>query len=755
MMLLSFMQFKLRFKIVLYVSIFFVGILIFLFVSQRKAQAGTKCILPGSAGCSTYSYEGLVRWPGDCRPGSQRAVRVNIGRQYGSVCHDCSDGSCKIGGRSGRSPTKHVSTFYRDGSFNSGEGWAFVGVWIAGADYEGNMYYWLYRGWAGNGISDPQQGGGKIAGVTTSGNGKSCPGGDYGVNFSRQKCGGSGSTCFLKSEEKSKCGGSWFYRNPWDGYGHICEYFNDPMSSCNAAGTVCGLSRNKWQRSIWDAQSLIVGSVWHGLDVNTYGVWFSGGHRKRWYAIQGTAYELYCQIPNQGPSVSSNLPCYDSPSTQITADYTDDQGWSDLDRVGIKVSGNNYNSQLCGTPSGGTIVPQADCSGKIGNISVQSMNVINDNKTLRVIYNVGGIPDATSQLEVRLYARDKGGEIVNWQLMGNMYMNPDVVQTGWDKDPLIAGDTANFTWRVNNASSCTVALSGQCWGPGGCTNCGVTCGSGDLRSLQATMGTTVPATCRATLNASNSGCTDQGAATADIISPSWLMTEYGDTFASQGYDDMEIWETQGPLSGVYPPPNYFSRYIISSGNATLTANNESRKSYKLSSYDDQNVEKRLFYSFLEGLVNTSITPLNPSSGWSDTGDGVYEYIGASETLNIAGGICNKKAVIFVEGNLNLIPPFSIVGNDHGCLFIVGGDITINGVGDVAGFFVTNRNFTTAGNGTLIIKGGVITNIGSFDCEGGGNPGEIIDYDPRYLYILKEYLGEDYPYKIREWKYSAM
>lgn len=249
----------------------------------------------------------------------------------------------------------------------------------------------------------------------------------------------------------------------------------------------------------------------------------------------------------------------------------------------------------------------------------------------------------------------------------------------------------------------------------------------------------------------------------------WLMTENGDTFAQGGHCDMKIGDTSGYLAGVYPPQNYFSRYIISAGNSTLTSpvSDASRENYKLTSYTDQNSYKvaNTVYNDLRQLVQKNTT-INTASSWSNVGDGVYEYAGAASNLNIVGGACARRAVIFVEGNLTITPPFLIspAGSSNGCLFVVGGNVTINGgavgvnnVDYIEAFFVSGGNFRTVsdGNDTIRIKGGVIARTVTFERSGAdNNPGEIIDYDPRYLDILRPYLGEDYPFRVREWKYSA-
>jgi hypothetical protein len=260
---------------------------------------------------------------------------------------------------------------------------------------------------------------------------------------------------------------------------------------------------------------------------------------------------------------------------------------------------------------------------------------------------------------------------------------------------------------------------------------------------------------------------------------SWLMTEYGDSFAKDGYSDIQMGATSntsnGNLNTLYPPEgatNPFSRYIISSKNTTLTSD-PSRRDYELvssSGYDDQNMKKFSptfsVYNFLMDIVDAPINEIS-ANDWSQLQHGVNIYKAGGEydgSLTIpAGATCNHQAVVFVEGNLTLDASFKINDSDpviNGCLFVVKGNTIVSsggagGINFMDGFFVTDGTFTTECGGTLVIKGGVLTGTASFGCPGdGSNPGEIIDYDARYLDILRAYLGADYPYRIREWKYST-
>lgn len=250
----------------------------------------------------------------------------------------------------------------------------------------------------------------------------------------------------------------------------------------------------------------------------------------------------------------------------------------------------------------------------------------------------------------------------------------------------------------------------------------------------------------------------------------WLMTSWGDTFASGGYaletqevTDMDKVPSILDYSG--SSKEYFSNYIRSweSGNNFIGSDK-----WTLGGYTDSNVGR--WYSSQPNSVYDLFKELASKNGYGSYEgswyeDGVHIY----ENLTIDSGDCDGHSLTFVSGDLEINSPIRITNPDadlkvHGCVFIVVGDIIVGDLGDatmpeydeINGYFITGSQFKTESDGSdgVLIKGGVIEWQESFqrNVEDGGRPSEGIYYDPRYFEIMREYLGQDYSYSVRETGY---
>lgn len=173
------------------------------------------------------------------------------------------------------------------------------------------------------------------------------------------------------------------------------------------------------------------------------------------------------------------------------------------------------------------------------------------------------------------------------------------------------------------------------------------------------------------------------------------------------------------------------------------------------------------------LNHNSTAQIHPSGDLSKVA--VHTYSG---TLHFDINECNTKSIFLVDGNLTVNPDFVNSGFDNGCMFIVSGTTTIlegNNLGSsdsppntnydqVHGYFVTHTfavGSDPARDG-LFIKGGVVET--AENASGTENmdlnrtlgtprnrysPSEVIEYDPRYLYIYGDLLSYIYGYNIRE------
>ncbi|MBU0975958.1 MAG: hypothetical protein ABIE03_03225 [Patescibacteria group bacterium] len=229
----------------------------------------------------------------------------------------------------------------------------------------------------------------------------------------------------------------------------------------------------------------------------------------------------------------------------------------------------------------------------------------------------------------------------------------------------------------------------------------------------------------------------------------WMMTAYGDTFVSGGYN-LELQQvTSYNVIPLGDPTAYFSTYIISSGNDTWPAPNGQRsyRSYILGNYADQNTKKiggapGNIYDYLWNVVleNGSIP----------------DNTGTSPVDN-----CSGQHVYFINGPLTFggRSEYGGTGN-NACVYVVKGNVTVNpDVTQINAFILTDGEFKTLTNpakNKLRVNGGVISYTAGFGrdlADNGTDPAEIIIYDAKYLMLLRDWLGEGYPFRVREYKYG--
>jgi len=171
---------------------------------------------------------------------------------------------------------------------------------------------------------------------------------------------------------------------------------------------------------------------------------------------------------------------------------------------------------------------------------------------------------------------------------------------------------------------------------------------------------------------------------------------------------------------------------------------------------------------VSNITNNRMSEILPSGNLNE----VVVYLSGDLTIDV--NICDTKSIFLVSGNLSIQPNLVNEGFENGCMFIVQGTTTIlpgDGLGSadpdktvydqVHGYFVTGLFSTVAdpsGDG-LYIKGGVVEtdktagnmslnrNLGNIRSQ--YSPSEIIEYDPRYLYIYGDLMSYVFGYNIRE------
>lgn len=288
----------------------------------------------------------------------------------------------------------------------------------------------------------------------------------------------------------------------------------------------------------------------------------------------------------------------------------------------------------------------------------------------------------------------------------------------------------------------------------------------------------------------NSSC--QFTATADP----WLATSEGNIYATQGYAGFII-ENAATLSPPITAAAYgydynkvvnLAEFLVGSGDASLPGTSFiSENNFRALNYTDNSLTayrsyggQTNWYDFLRQIVvrnrgsnpsviNTaSITSANINTALGATANALYvgERTGdltIGQEASSGSVVCNIKGVIFVTGNLTIVPDVRTSAFTNGCIYIVKGNITV-GLGQrknpgsalpsdpsqydiLEGMFITNGSFTVpidqfGANDKwdgLFVKGTVISKTVSLnrDLRAYSNvtqPAEIYVYDPRYSAI---------------------
>jgi hypothetical protein len=277
--------------------------------------------------------------------------------------------------------------------------------------------------------------------------------------------------------------------------------------------------------------------------------------------------------------------------------------------------------------------------------------------------------------------------------------------------------------------------------------------------------------CDPNASASENSCgcvTCPGSCICPECPKSWLMTAFGDSYALGGYPDsgkgMRMYNVSTDFVPLFPTgidEGYFSTYIISKGGSGSRwpeiDSKRSRFSYIIDNYNDNNRNRTgggfNMYNQLESIAI--------HNGCFDSGFCSYGLP--------ASGKCERTHVYFNNGKTAINTDFtelpSTINSEKACIIVSKGNIIIgSSVNTIQAILFTDGTFTTQRVVTqtpLFIHGSVYTNKVNFQrvlTHPENDPAEIIIYNPKYMYILKEMLGigsDSIPLKIREYKYSTV
>lgn len=231
----------------------------------------------------------------------------------------------------------------------------------------------------------------------------------------------------------------------------------------------------------------------------------------------------------------------------------------------------------------------------------------------------------------------------------------------------------------------------------------------------------------------------------------WVETMFNDVFAALGYND--------PIPSLSP-----TRYVSTEwlgGNSDLYyfgSGEPSGRGWESVPYTDANAGKD-WYNTLKGLAILPITAVNnddtytPDSAISAGPDGLYEFFYSLPSHNVTiSEACSGKKVIFMPANVRVYiePNSTPISDDSACLIVAAGRIYINagatpGADTVNFALISNDTVTTISDSEqLVVNGFIFANQTvlkrDLGVDNATTPAEQIIYDPRYLRLLKDLLG---------------
>lgn len=232
----------------------------------------------------------------------------------------------------------------------------------------------------------------------------------------------------------------------------------------------------------------------------------------------------------------------------------------------------------------------------------------------------------------------------------------------------------------------------------------------------------------------------------------WFETLQGDLYS------------RGPITNIVPsltPSKFTSTYLLFSGTSSIDAS--SSKSWLISNYNDANGEIDWYVSLSEIVeINTGIQfEVLPSISNIELLNSQYDTVFRNTSdFALSSVTCAGKKVVFVGGDLNVTGNVDVTGDvQNGCLFIVEGDLIVeNSVTSISAGFIVNGNVVIKNSydpltvtGFLFSSGQIKMDTTDTSCNGKCgrdlfvtnnllSPSERFIYDPRYIDIMRDFLG---------------
>ncbi len=259
-----------------------------------------------------------------------------------------------------------------------------------------------------------------------------------------------------------------------------------------------------------------------------------------------------------------------------------------------------------------------------------------------------------------------------------------------------------------------------------------------------------------------------------VVEEPWMMTTGGDVGAWAN-----IFMERGIPFSEPAPPNPLSEYLLIS-QGTQTVRSGSALGWLIPSYNPLNIDPtptpnpidltNIYDPLLDRYSADCFQNLpsaSPGPGQiSNDIDNICNTLGMNGSVEITGSwgdsnpYTGNPGVIFVRDKLTIKRNMRIAA-DTGLIWVVQGDIEVrDNVTNIDGIFITNGTFDTnlptrncnvpkqGSDEPLTINGAVygFTNTCFTRILGGGrdldNPAETINFQPRYLYLFREIVGDD-------------
>lgn len=430
---------------------------------------------------------------------------------------------------------------------------------------------------------------------------------------------------------------------------------------------------------------------------------------------------------------------YDPASTTVTANFK-----IRFESINNNWEGNYKNAwyvrdmqgaQNSSNSAGGTVFSPSNASNRnFLSLGTTSIDFTPPSSTVSPFHKSGSAPD---EMHFNISANDTGGSNISG--LRSIYNKRYFIQRGDERLPSEDG-----YYDIPGPDPINVSGSPNTWGP---QEYGPDDGFQGGDSIEASA------------IASDMACNaSSGGGGISAIGEEWLSTTLGDVYGSCGVDDpiptgVSYWVSGHWLGG--------RNQSACSQTWWKPASKMSQKIWVNDTYFDDNSTTSWYPTLVRiakksEMWNTMTSTSNPPDISSEDQQGIILYTG-NANLNIPSGTsCNGEKVIFVQDAGVTINPDISVADDSACVLVVQSGVTTVGTGSDKGGGTDEVSLAVISDGVfrveadsafdkLQLNGLVFAAQTDFERDlvwedNQSLPAEFIEYDPRYLYLMKDMLG---------------